>query len=148
MNVLKNSSRELMCKSVLPGRLAKKASQYDLQEEDGTDVGKVLIGQNASLLWAQKGAQESALGKEVQAHDGDKVSMEFLLEHKDVGEEHLHLGYFREEPISKILNEATSVMQVSSQDVQLWRVQGAMSAEIHDHFCQEMQRGMECDSRV
>ena len=116
MSVLKNSSRELMCNSVLPGRLAKKASQYDLDEQSGTDVGKVLIGQNASLFWTQKGAQESALGKEAKAHGGEKVSMEFLLEHKDVGEEYLRLGYFKEKPITKILNEATSLMEVSSQD--------------------------------
>jgi len=116
MNVLKNSSRELMCNSVLSDRLAKEASQYDLEEEDGTDVGKVLIGQNSSLLWTKKGAQESALGKEAQAHGGEKVNMDFLLKHPKIGEEYLHLGYFREEPLSKILNKATSLMEVSSQD--------------------------------
>eukprot|EP00434_Breviolum_minutum_P035996 symbB.v1.2.031879.t1/scaffold3745.1/size85045/5 len=116
MNVLKNSSRELMCNSVLPDRLAKKASNFDLEEQSGTDVGKVLIGQNASLVWTKEGAQESALGKEVQAHDGDKVSMDFLIKHQKIGEEYLHLGYFRKQPLSKMLNEATSMMEVSSQD--------------------------------
>ena len=116
MSILKNSSRELMCNSVLPDRLAKKASNFDLEEQSGTDVGKVLIGQNASLFWTQTGAQESALGKEVQAHDGDKVSMDFLIKHQKIGEEYLHLGYFRKQPLSKMLNEATSMMEVSSQD--------------------------------
>ena len=116
MNVLKNSSRELMCNSVLPDRLAKKASNFDLEEQSGTDVGKVLLGQNSSLVWTKEGAQESALGKEAKAHGGEKVSMEFLLEHKDVGEEYLRLGYFKEKPLSKILNESTSLVQVSSQD--------------------------------
>ena len=69
ISILKNLSRELMCNSVLPDRLAKEASQYDLEEQSGTDVGKVLIGQNTSLFWTEQGAQESALGKEVQAHD-------------------------------------------------------------------------------
>ena len=116
ISILKNSSRELMCNSVLPDRLAKKASNFDLEEQSGTDVGKVLIGQNTSLFWTEKGAQKSALGKEIQAHDGDKVSMDFLIKHKKVGEEYLRLGYFKEEPITKILDEATSMMEVSSQD--------------------------------
>ena len=117
MSILKNSSRELMCNSVLPDRLAKKASQYDLEEQSGTDVGKVLIGQNTSLFWTEKGAQESALGKEAKAHGGEKVNMDFLLEHKDVGEEYLRLGYFREEPFSKIFDGgASSVMEVNLQD--------------------------------
>ena len=116
ISILKNSSRELMCNSVLPDRLAKKASNFDLEEQSGTDIGKVLIRQNSSLFWTEKGAQESALGKEVQAHDGDKVSMDFLIKHKKIGEEYLRLGYFKEEPITKMLNEATSMMEVSSQD--------------------------------
>eukprot|EP00434_Breviolum_minutum_P035994 symbB.v1.2.031877.t2/scaffold3745.1/size85045/3 len=116
MNVLKNSSRELMCNSVLPDRLAKKASHFDLEEQSGTDIGKVLIGQNTSLFWTEKGSQESALGKEAKAHGGEKVNMDFLIKHKKVGEEYLHLGYFKEEPITKILDEATSMMEVSSQD--------------------------------
>ena len=116
ISILKNSSRELMCNSVLPDRLAKKASNFDLEEQSGTDVGKVLIGQNTSLFWTEKGAQKSALGKEVQAHDGDKVSMDFLIKHQKIGEEYLHLGYFRKQPLSKMLNEATSMMEVSSQD--------------------------------
>ena len=60
MSILKNSSRELMCNSVLPDRLAKEASQYDLNEQAGADIGKVLLGQNSSLVWTQEGAQESA----------------------------------------------------------------------------------------
>ena len=116
ISILKNSSRELMCNSVLPDRLAKKASNFDLEEQSGTDVGKVLIGQNASLFWTKEGAQESALGKEVQAHDGEKVNMDFLIKHQKIGEEYLHLGYFRKQPLSKMLNEATSMMEVSSQD--------------------------------
>ena len=116
ISILKNSSRELMCNSVLPDRLAKKASNFDLEEQSGTDVGKVLLGQNSSLVWTQTGAQKSALGKEIQAHGGEKVSMEFLLEHKDVGEEYLRLGYFEEKPVSKMLDESTSLMEVTSQD--------------------------------
>ena len=116
ISILKNSSRELMCNSVLPDRLAKKASNFDLEEQSGTDIGKVLIGQNTSLFWTQTGAQESALGKKAKAHGGEKVNMDFLIKHKKVGEEYLRLGYFKEEPISKMLNEATSMMEVSSQD--------------------------------
>ena len=116
ISILKNSSRELMCNSVLPDRLAKKASQYDLNEQAGADIGKVLIGQNTSLFWTEKGAQESALGKEAKAHGGEKVSMDFLIKHQKIGEEYLHLGYFRKQPLSKMLNEATSMMEVSSQD--------------------------------
>lgn len=46
--ILKNSS----------GRLAKEASQYDLNEQAGADIGKVLIGQNSSLVWTKEGAQK------------------------------------------------------------------------------------------
>ena len=135
MSVLKNSSRERMCNSVLSDRLAKQASQYDLEEEGGADVGKVIIGQNASLVWTREGikfqfpkkskarrfiSKVLNFGKKKKAEstprEGDKVSMEFLIQHQKVGEEFLRLGYFREEPISKMLDEATSVMQMSSQD--------------------------------
>ena len=109
MNILKNSSRELMCNSVLPGRLAKEASQYDLNEQAGADIGKVLLGQNSSLLWTQTGAQKFG------TRAGAKVSIEFLLRHKNLGEEYLRRGYVQEEPLNKILNEATSIMQVHSQ---------------------------------
>ena len=53
-NVPKNS-RERRCSSVLPDRLAKAALKYDLEEEGGTDFGKVLIGQNNSVV-TKKGA--------------------------------------------------------------------------------------------
>ena len=109
MSILKNSSRELMCNSVLSGRLAKEASQYDLNEQAGADIGKVLIGQNSSLLWTKEGAQKFG------TRPGAKVSIKFLLQHKNLGEEYLRHGYVREEPLNKILNEATSIMQVHSQ---------------------------------
>ena len=111
MNILKNSSREQMCNSVLPGRLAKEASKYDLEEEDGADVGKVLIGQNTSLVWTKKGAQKFG------THAGAKVSIKFLLEHKNLGEEFLRRGFFREEPFSKIFDGgASSLLEVHLQD--------------------------------
>ena len=50
-----------------------------------------------------------------EARADTKVSMDFLLKHPHVGEEFLRRGYFREEPLNKILNEATSIMQVHSQ---------------------------------
>jgi len=110
ISILKDSSRELMCNSVLPGRLAKEASKFDLQEQAQTDVGKVLIGQNASLFWTKKGARESALAKGAQA--GAKVTMEFLLEHPKVGEKYLQVGFFRKGPLS----ESTSLMEAKVQD--------------------------------
>ena len=121
MSVLKNSSRERMCNSVLPDRLAKKASRYDLEEQNRTDVGKVLIGQNTSLVWTREGIKfqfpkEDEEEAESTPREGDKVSMDFLLEHQKVGEEYLRLGYFREKPVSKMLDESTSLMEVSSQD--------------------------------
>jgi len=110
MSILKNSSRERMCNSVLPDRLAIAASQYDLNEQAGTDVGKVLIGQNSSLVWTKAGARKFGFKK------GDKVSIDFLRKHKKVGEKYLQLGYFKEKPISKMLDESTSLMEVSSVD--------------------------------
>ena len=148
MSVLKNSSRERMCNSVLPGRLAKEASKYDREEEDGTDVGKVLIGQNSSLFWTKKGAQQAIRGikfrlpkkstkkagshrfinkllhpfgksvliKEEEALADSKVTMDFLLKHPNVGEEFLRRGFFREEPLSKMMDESTSIMQMNVHD--------------------------------
>lgn len=69
-----------MCSSVLSNHslpqghivlsnLAKKTSQYDLEEEDGADVGKVLIGRDASLFWSSNRAQKFG------THAGAKVSM-------------------------------------------------------------------------
>ena len=110
MSILRNSSRERMCNSVLSGRLAIAASQHDLNEQAGTDVGKVLLGQNSSLFWTKEGARKFGFNK------GDKVSMDFLMKHQKVGEEYVRLGYFSEKPVTKILNESTSLMEVSSVD--------------------------------
>ena len=162
---------------MLRGRLARAASQYDFNEQGGADVGKVLIGQNSSLVWSPnqrgilpvwtyEGAEKARPGinfqhfqlpekstarwfmnkilgllgkeefiKEAGAHEGEKGSMDFLLEHQDVGEEpsptslcfskksmltlgeeFLRRGYFREEPLSKMLDEATLVMEGNFQD--------------------------------
>ena len=142
MNVLRNSSREHMCNAVLPSRLATAASKYDLVEQSGTDVGKVLIGQNSSLVWTKEGAREAQIGikfqlpkkksrvrrgkgikkefelvKEAGVREGDKVSMDFLLEHKNVGEEFLRRGFFREVPFSKIFDAgASSVLELKPQN--------------------------------
>lgn len=62
-------------------------------------MAKVLIGQNTSLFWTRKGAQKFG------AHDGEKVSIDFLLGHKNLGEEYPHHGYFRDEPLSKMIEE-------------------------------------------
>ena len=110
MSVLKNSSREVMCNSVIPSRLAIAASQYDFNEQAGTDIGKVLIGQNSSLVWTKKGARKFG------TRAGAKVSIDFLLEHKNLGEKYLRLGYFREKQVSKMLDESTSLVEVSSVD--------------------------------
>lgn len=159
MNVLRNSSREHMCNAVLPRRLATAASKYDLDEQDGTDVGKVLIGQNSSLVWTKKGAQKARLGikfqlpnksskssqlpkksraqrfiskllgrfgkekmefklvQEAGAREGEKVSMDFLLQHKHIGEEFLRRGFFREVPFSRIFDAgASSVLELKLQN--------------------------------
>lgn len=106
MSILKNSSRERMCNSVLSNHLlpqghivlsnlAKKTWQYDLEEEDGADVGKVLIGRDASLFWSSKRAQKFG------THAGAKVSMDLY------GNIRMLVGssctlYFKEEPVSEI----------------------------------------------
>ena len=49
--------------------------------------------------------------------EGDRVKMEFLIQHQKVSEKFLRLGCFREESAKfSMLNDATSLMQVSSQD--------------------------------
>ena len=114
-------SGSLMCNLVLSDCLAKEASKYDLQEEDGSDVGNVLIGQNSPLVWNREGIKfqfpkkskarrfisklRNPFGKKEKAEstsrEGDRVNMEFLIQHQKVGEEFLRLGFFREEPVNQ-----------------------------------------------
>ena len=85
-----------MCNLVLSDCLAKEASKYDLQEEDGSDVGNVLIGRNGIKFQFPKKSKarrfisklRNPFGKKEKAEstlrEGDRVNMEFLIQHQKV----------------------------------------------------------------
>ena len=67
-NVLKGSSREKMCSSILSPSDAAKASKNDLPEPPNVDTGAVILGQDYTLVWTKKGLQ-SDLAKKYQSMD-------------------------------------------------------------------------------
>ena len=81
-DVLKNSSRELMCNSVLG--------------QQTTDVGKVLLGEFCPMRTLPTSVLPSSSRSFCRCLE--KVSIDFLLEHKHLGEEYL-------QPLSKMIEE-------------------------------------------
>ena len=77
--MLKNSSRELMCNSVLG--------------QQTTDVGKVLLGEFCPMRTLPTSVLPSSFRSFCRYLE--KVSIDFLLEQKHLGDEYLRHGYFR-----------------------------------------------------
>ena len=99
--------------SVLPSRLPKRTSQYDLEEEGVTDVGMSLWGTTSVTCCSSRS----------YCRCWEKVSIDILLEHKNLGEEYLRHGYFREEPLSKMIEEeggAITFAQSCAEHVVQW----------------------------
>ena len=104
-----SSSSRSYCSYIVLSNLAKKTSQYDLEEEDGADVGKVIIGRDASLFWSSKRAQKFG------THAGAKVSMDLygnirMLVGSSCRNQSAKFCYFS---VVKTCNEAWNVTQES-----------------------------------
>ena len=67
-NVLKGSSRERLCNSVMSPTDEAKVSQNDLPEPPNIDTSAVVIGQDANLVWTEKGLK-SDLAKAYESMD-------------------------------------------------------------------------------
>lgn len=97
--VLKNSSREEMCNSVLSKHDADLASKDDLSQE-GKDVAAAYLGQDLQLLWTQKGV-DSELGKnyswlQPKPEAGKEVTEQLLLLQPNIRKKALNESWFEE----------------------------------------------------
>ena len=96
-NVLKNSSREMMCNSVLTQQDAELVSEHDLSAE-GKDAAATYLGQDPRLLWTAEGAA-SDLGSKYHFLDpppraGHAVAEELLRQEPNIRQRGLTNGWF------------------------------------------------------
>ncbi|CAE7478757.1 Fem1b [Symbiodinium natans] len=96
-NVLKNSSREMMCNSVLTQQDAELVSEHDLSVE-GKDAAATYLGQDPRLLWTAEGAA-SDLGSKYHFLDpppraGHAVAEELLRQEPNIRQRGLANGWF------------------------------------------------------
>ena len=99
-NVLKHSSREMMCNSVLTQQDAELVSEHDLSEA-GRDAAGAYLGQDPRLLWTAEGAA-SELGSEYnflhpRPRAGHAVAEELLRQEPNIRQRGLTNGWFVEE---------------------------------------------------
>ena len=122
LNILEGSSRERMCNSVLSPAQKELVSKLDKKAKKGTDVGGAYTGQDRRLIWTAAGLSEfhdqltnleSVLKKlKKLPKDGDLVDSEFLGQHKDVRQQGIKNGWFKEEEEMKgNKGTATAVLQ-------------------------------------
>eukprot|EP00913_Durusdinium_trenchii_P025433 g23877.t1 len=109
-NVLKNSSREEMCNSVLSTHDADLASKNDLSQE-GKDVAAAYLGQDFQLLWTQKGV-DSEMGRnytwlQPKPEAGKEVTDQLLQLQPNIRKKALNEGWFKEKKM-----ESASLMQM------------------------------------
>ena len=114
-NVLKGSSRERMCNSVLTPEQVQIVSKLDKKAMKDTDVGGAYIGQDRRLLWTTRGLSKfknKVKKLKTVPKDGDLVDSEFLEENQDVRQEGIKNGWFKEEEEMKgNKGTATAVLQ-------------------------------------
>ena len=99
-NVMKHSSREMMCNSVLTEKDAELVSEHDLSE-DGKDVAATYLGQDPRLLWTKNGAA-SDLGSKYSFLDptpeaGHAVAEELLRQEPNIRQKGLMNDWFVKE---------------------------------------------------
>ena len=113
-NILQNSTRELMCNSVLTPEQVKLVSKLDTKVKKGTDVGGSYTGQDPPLLWRKKGLKQfnGQLKKlKSKPKKGDQVNANFLENNPKIRGEGLENGWFREENNIENKRGATSLAQ-------------------------------------
>eukprot|EP00435_Cladocopium_sp_Y103_P063103 s109_g24.t1 len=117
-NVLKGSSRDRMCNSVLTKHQVEKVSKFDTKTEEGTDVGSAYIGQDPRLRWAQPGLDkfwEELKELKPTPKEGDLVTSDFLKKHPDVREEGIgKKNWFTEEKITDETGKLSSFAEIGS----------------------------------
>ncbi|CAK9065527.1 Uncharacterized protein SCF082_LOCUS33518 [Durusdinium trenchii] len=132
-NVLKNSSREEMCNSVLSTHDADLASKNDLSQE-GKDVAAAYLGQDFQLLWTQKGV-DSEMGRnytwlQPKPEAGKEVTDQLLQLQPNIRKKALNEGWFKEKKMEsaslmQMRDTGAScdpkVMETCTGDMQKWR---------------------------
>ncbi|CAK9065521.1 Uncharacterized protein SCF082_LOCUS33613 [Durusdinium trenchii] len=103
-NVLKNSSREEMCNSVLSTHDADLASKNDLSQE-GKDVAGAYVGQDLQLLWTQKGV-DSEMGRnytwlQPKPEAGKEVTEQLLQLQPNIRKKALQEDWFKERKLKR-----------------------------------------------
>ena len=124
LNILKGSSRERMCNSVLTPEQAELVSKLDKTAKKGTDVAGTYTGQDRRLIWTQAGLSEfdhqlkhlESVLKKLKAlpKDGELVDSEFLGLYQNVRQKGIQNGWFKEEEDMK--TSPGSVLQTSRSD--------------------------------
>lgn len=99
-NVLKGSSRQRMCDSVLSPADAAKVSKNDVTEPPDVDTDAVIVGQDSFLFWTDAGVK-SDLAKDYASMDGppqvgEPVDMLILMHQKHLRKKGLDQGWFEE----------------------------------------------------
>jgi len=118
-NILQNSTRELMCGSVLTPQQAKLLRKLDTKAANGTDVGGAYLGQDPPLVWTTKGLGQSKFQSQLkklktEPKEGDYVTSEFLERHPKIRREGLQAGWFKEKKDIEDEKSATSLAQADS----------------------------------
>ena len=102
--VLKNSSREEMCNSVLKKHDADLVSKNDLSQE-GKDVAAAYVGQDLQLLWTQKGV-DSEMGRnytwlQPKPEAGEEVTEQLLQLQPNIRKKALQEDWFKERKLER-----------------------------------------------
>ena len=132
-NVLKNSSRENMCDSVLSRKQIELISHFDTKGKKG-DIAGAYVGQDPRLLWAKPGLdhfQEQVKKLKQKPKENEPVSSDFLEKNPSVRQKGLEKGWFTEE---KDLPERSSLVEIGGT-CRLHNLEEKM-----EHCPKEMQR--------
>eukprot|EP00913_Durusdinium_trenchii_P023738 g22295.t2 len=155
-NVLKNSSREQMCNSVLSKHDTDLVSKNDLSQE-GKDVAGAYVGQDLQLLWTQKGV-DSEMGRnytwlEPEPEAGEEVTEQLLLLQPNIRKKALDEGWFEERELERAsfmqMQDTDGIcdpkkMETCTPDMQKWRTnvcakqEGWLSSYIPGAKCNKM----------
>jgi hypothetical protein len=115
-NVLRNSTREVMCNSVLTPQQVNLVSKLDINVKNGTDVGGSYMGQDPPLLWTSKGLRLKKFRRQLQKlkvepKEGDQVSSNFLENNPKIRQDGLEKKWCRKEKIAEEKKGPTSLAQ-------------------------------------
>ena len=115
-NVLRNSTRVVMCNSILTPQQVNLVSKLDINVKNSTDVGGSYMGQDPPLLWTSKGLRLKKFRRQLQKlkvepKEGDQVSSNFLENNPKIRRDGLEKKWFRKEKIAEEKKGPTSLAQ-------------------------------------